>query len=323
MWSIGVIATALLTGDVIFTNRIDPTYETDPAKVILDMAAKCDLSVLDRPYSAWSTVGKRPKDFVRKLLVLDEEERMNVKAALAHKWFTNKLVANEFDAVYHRAVRGWESQHKIFRLVEALDLARLPPEDTNSDPKKRGHTSRSRHFARPSIPNLPVSLAPNSNAFSKRNHTPLPKITEESELDDPFMPYSELQSPDKEHFLEVQSSLGQLAISQDSPASVTGTDILIAEYGVSNRDHVNSSNGFDNLDYSSAPEVPPPHSASSESVSDFDVIPDTPPPNRKRRSSPPSEDIDHVASDHTSYPNDDSKSLDVASPSIKRTKVAS
>jgi serine/threonine protein kinase len=298
MWSTGIIATALLTGDVIFTNREDPDYKQDPSKVILAMAAECDLSVLDNPYSVWANIHKRPKDFVRKLLVLDEEQRMTVDQALAHEWFTHKFVVNEFDALYLRAIAEWEPRRKVFRLIEALDHSRLHfKEMTLRSEKHKADPSMSQYFVRPSVPDLPAGTAMNSNFHSKRAHTPLPKITEEAEMDDLNLPYSKIQNPGIEHGFDVQHSLSQLAISVHSSASEASTDILITDHGVPNS---NSLEYCANLDFSTSPVVPPPGS-SSPGNSSLDLIPDTPPLVRKRKSSSPSRDLSDFADNEPGF----------------------
>jgi serine/threonine protein kinase len=322
MWSIGVIATALLTGDVIFTNRINPNYKADPATVILDMAAECDLSVLDNLYSAWAVVGDRPKDFVRKLLVLDEEQRSTIHQALAHEWFTNKHLADQFDAVYQRAITGWEPRRKIFRLIEALDHSRLPPQGNSpSSGKDEAGSSTSRYFVRPSIPDLPASALSNSNTLNKRVYTPLPKIAEEPELDELSMTDSEIHDPDVESVFDVQNSLSLLDISAISSTSDLGTDFVTSDDVALHKNHLGVPlNQFTDSNVSSCLDGPPP-SPSSTDVSDVDVIPDTPPPNRKRKSSPPSETLDDPISRESSL--DDMDRVSIPKVVSKRKKTVS
>jgi len=105
----------LLTGDVIFTDRTHVDYEYNPQDVILGLSATCDLSVLD-VHPVWLTVGHRPKDFIRNLLVLDESRRMSATQALAHPWFTNKCHAAEFEALYDRATKDWRPVGKLSEL---------------------------------------------------------------------------------------------------------------------------------------------------------------------------------------------------------------
>ncbi|KAF2474197.1 kinase-like protein, partial [Lindgomyces ingoldianus] len=121
MWSVGSITVALLSGDVLFTNRAHPAYERNPGKVILSLASKCDLRILDDQYDQiWSKVGSRPKDFIKSLLILQEEDRMSATEALAHPWFSNQYHAAEFDALYERAIRDWQPRRRVFRLVESI-----------------------------------------------------------------------------------------------------------------------------------------------------------------------------------------------------------
>ena len=185
MWSIGSIATALLTGDVIFTDRTHVDYEYNPQDVILGLSATCDLSVLD-VHPVWLTVGHRPKDFIRNLLVLDESRRMSATQALAHPWFTNKCHAAEFEALYDRATKDWRPRRKTFRVVEPII-----PEITSTlagDGLPRGllrNSAVSRYFAPPRrpVPALDILSALTASP-TKRANTPLPTIQEELEIPD-------------------------------------------------------------------------------------------------------------------------------------------
>ena len=141
MWSIGVITANLLSGEALFCASCD---DPDPAKAILKQSAKCDISFLDDPeHPAWSKVRDNPKDFVRNLLVLRIKDRMNVKQALAHSWFTNKFLAAEFDALYQRSVGDWQPRPKVANLVEPI-YATSKAEDLST--QKYSH-----HFQKPSL----------------------------------------------------------------------------------------------------------------------------------------------------------------------------
>ncbi|KAF2404434.1 kinase-like protein [Trichodelitschia bisporula] len=118
MWSIGAVTTAMLTGDVIHLNKFHPGHVVD--------AQVGERHFIDIDYgTAWKGVSRRPKDFVERLLVLDESLRMNVQQALAHEWFTNPHHVQEFDAVYQRAIADWEPLPRASRPIEALDLSRI------------------------------------------------------------------------------------------------------------------------------------------------------------------------------------------------------
>ncbi|KAF2841411.1 kinase-like protein [Patellaria atrata CBS 101060] len=151
MWSIGCITAALLTGDVLFIDRSHPLYSQDPAQVILDLAANCNLDVLQEG-EQWKDVGRRPKDFIRKLLVLNETQRMNVKEALIHKWFTSPCYAAEFRAVYERACSDWRPRRKPFNLVEPLKHPGGSFQDQEDDSVKEPLRSRRRLVEGPPSP---------------------------------------------------------------------------------------------------------------------------------------------------------------------------
>ncbi|KAK7190231.1 hypothetical protein PSPO01_03952 [Paraphaeosphaeria sporulosa] len=145
MWSIGVITANLLSNEALFGA---PCYEPEPHNYTLKLAAKCDLSVIDNDdHPAWSKVSDKPKEFVKKLLMLRETDRMTVKQALAHRWFTNPYLAEEFEALYARSIRDWQPRRKVSKLVEPI-AAPTPNLGLGSQ-------IHSHYFQQPS---LPVSL---------------------------------------------------------------------------------------------------------------------------------------------------------------------
>ena len=104
----------------MFTNRNDPEYHADPGKVILSLAAECNLDRMNKD-SAWAEVGHRPKDFVRKLLVLDENQRLTAEEALQHRWFTNRKHRLLFESIYEKSIRDWQPRSKNSNIIEDLD----------------------------------------------------------------------------------------------------------------------------------------------------------------------------------------------------------
>lgn len=179
MWSIGAITAALITGDVIFTNRNDPLYQKEPARVILSMAAACDLSAMNTNVGTWKSIGERPKDFIRRLLVLNETARMTVKQALAHKWFTKKSHADKLEIIYQRAIKDWRPRRKIFNVVEPLKISNLPePYPSIFAPIALSPKTKSRYSSAPhSSPEHAIVLG----SPRKVPHTPLPTIAEEED----------------------------------------------------------------------------------------------------------------------------------------------
>lgn len=128
MWSIGSITAAILTGEQIFGCRQDGTFEQDPRRVIIQLAAQCDLSVLDDEYHPlWGPIGPAPKDFIKRLLVLEEENRMSAAEALNHVWFTHPFMAAEFDAQYERSIKNWRPRHKDDQLIEQISNLKQDP----------------------------------------------------------------------------------------------------------------------------------------------------------------------------------------------------
>jgi serine/threonine protein kinase len=120
MWSIGSVTAAILTGEQIFSCRHGP-YEEDARRVIVQLAAQCDLSILDdEHHPLWGPIAPAPKDFIKRLLVLNEKDRMSATEALHHIWFTHPMMAAEFEAQYERSIRDWRPRRKDDQLIEQI-----------------------------------------------------------------------------------------------------------------------------------------------------------------------------------------------------------
>ncbi|KAK8171441.1 kinase-like domain-containing protein [Phyllosticta citrichinensis] len=145
MWSIGCIASAIISGDVFYVDRTHPEFEQCPHRVILDMARHVNLAVLDE-HPNWEQVGSRAKDFIKKVLVLDENARMTVKDAIAHPWFTNKTHAEDHETLYQHSIKDWKPRQKTFKIMEYIE-----------SPRPKMELRRSQFFSTSFIASPPVS----------------------------------------------------------------------------------------------------------------------------------------------------------------------
>ncbi|KAL5121752.1 hypothetical protein ACEQ8H_000439 [Pleosporales sp. CAS-2024a] len=178
MWSIGCITAALLSGDDLFTDRAHPKYQDNPRRVIINLAAQCDLSILDDEYHpAWSQVEPAPKDFIRRLLVLEEDERMTATQALAHAWFSNECYAQDLQDLYARSIADWRPRSTNSQLIERisrslpnLSIVGLPGHAMNHDTVS--------HFFHPSEQQMTQNIIQtlSSSYHRQRINTPLPPI---------------------------------------------------------------------------------------------------------------------------------------------------
>lgn len=182
MWSIGITTANLLSGDHLFDGWNNP-YEGDYRTAVLDLSSECNLSALDDPaHPRWSVVGARPKDFVKGLLVLQEDLRMTADEALAHPWFSHESYAAEFDALYKRAVNDWQPRRKVFKLAEPIsDL--IPDDDSDGAQAKLLSDAVVPKFFKPPKRIVPPHDIQQSLAASqiRRANTPLPTISDEYE----------------------------------------------------------------------------------------------------------------------------------------------
>jgi len=132
LWSIGAITTVLLTGDVIFMDSQGLHYPHDHNRSIVDLAAQCDITVIDDETNhRWRPVSRRAKSFVKELLVLDETRRLTAKAALRHAWFTHPAYASELQQVYERAISDFKPSTER-QNVQYLDTSWLGPSPIHS-----------------------------------------------------------------------------------------------------------------------------------------------------------------------------------------------
>lgn len=178
MWAAGLIVTTLLSGDVLFTDRQHPDFNGDPRSVILPMAAACSLEALDSD-NKWKKIGKRPKDFIKRCLVLDEKKRIDVKRALTHSWFTTREYADAIVAVYRRAIGDWRLRRSDANIIEELKIRPLGPNMyaiPNSSPKEVSPFFRNTF----TTPNRPAPVA----SSLKRSRLQLTTISEDDEHDE-------------------------------------------------------------------------------------------------------------------------------------------
>lgn len=99
MWSLGCVTVILLTGGSPFIDPRTNNYSEE-------LAGKCDLEYLSKSKD-WEQVRSRPKDFVAKLLCLDEAARMTAQQALDHDWFSNDFHRANFEDLYERTIKNW------------------------------------------------------------------------------------------------------------------------------------------------------------------------------------------------------------------------
>ena len=119
MWSLGCTSIYLFTGTSLFLKPIGIGDRRDTAEATLEAAAGCDLSRMETD-SEWETISDCQKDFVRKLLVLDEDERMTAQEALNHPWFAQCKEA--LNAVYEHATRYWKPFRQLGTLIEKIRM---------------------------------------------------------------------------------------------------------------------------------------------------------------------------------------------------------
>lgn len=127
LWSLGCVTVVLLTGGY-------PFFEAGSSEYSGRLASTCNLEALEMS-QAWQDVGSRPKAFVRRLLILDERQRMTAKESLTHEWFTNDVHRTDFEELYERAIKHWRPRMPKKPVIELIqDIS--PGSSKN---RRRGH----------------------------------------------------------------------------------------------------------------------------------------------------------------------------------------
>lgn len=249
MWSIGSITATILSGDVIFVDRNHPRYDLDPRSVIVSLAAGCDLSILDNEYHpVWRKIENGPKDFIRKLLVLEEDERMSATEAITHSWFRTLL--DDAEKLYNLSVQHWTPREEKVQLVERIGaVPRSSHTCSNGRDADRGITSSYFHSSRPDHPDGMILNASSSQRW--RANTPLPSIR-----DDLGQDLDQAQSPSSNIGYERLHAINTDNIRPGETAHAHGTSIAPSR-------NQSSPNLFIPSDSPSSPSSPSPGSLES------------------------------------------------------------
>ncbi|KAK6008795.1 hypothetical protein QM012_000698 [Aureobasidium pullulans] len=105
LWSVGCVSALMLSGSLAFNHR---DGDQDIGQINSRSVSAYDLTQIDQGKQSWEGVPKRAREFVMSLLVLQEDKRPTAKKAQQHSWFTNRVCADGYDAVYENAIRDWK-----------------------------------------------------------------------------------------------------------------------------------------------------------------------------------------------------------------------
>ncbi|KAA6412182.1 MAG: CAMK kinase [Lasallia pustulata] len=175
MWSLGIVTSAVLTGRSIFVKTQASCQRRSSETAIIEAAAICNLQELDNS-ADWARISDQGKDFLKKLLVLDERERMTAVLALQHGWCMSKGCENNSGALYQHAIKTWKPRYRApIDLLADLDLyanAQKPYIKCSPPPKRK-------RAAKPIEPHYqPPHQHLYQLVYPRRQHTALPSIAE-------------------------------------------------------------------------------------------------------------------------------------------------
>ncbi|KAJ5176749.1 uncharacterized protein N7482_002626 [Penicillium canariense] len=120
MWSLGCVTAVLLIGNTPFD---DPCRST--SKDLMNLES--EMRKLE--------ISSRPKDFIRRLLVRDETQRMDVKHALRHSWFTDPECKSRYEEIYKRSIQSWNPRSSSEPVIVDLASFKGPPASQRVPPE--------------------------------------------------------------------------------------------------------------------------------------------------------------------------------------------
>ena len=125
MWSIGVILFILLGGY--------PPFEDDNLKVLYRKICKATITF---PSEYWVGVSEEAKDLIRKLLTLDQTQRITVQQAIEHPWLgktaTELSTYNlECNLAMLRKLHAKQKLRAVAHTVVAMNRLRSAHDDDN------------------------------------------------------------------------------------------------------------------------------------------------------------------------------------------------
>lgn len=122
MWSLGIVALCLLTGEPL-ASYLEMKHISQ-----VDIAARLDRLRPDpESQNQWNYLTDQAKDFLTKLLMLDPADRMTADQAVAHSWFTHpSKIGRELNRLYQRSVQGWVPRRVIDNMIESIPRDEIP-----------------------------------------------------------------------------------------------------------------------------------------------------------------------------------------------------
>lgn len=134
------------------------------------LAQRCDLQQLEN-VAEWHLVGRRPKDFIKQLLVLDEEQRMSANDAKKHCWFSNDFHRLDFEEVYDRAIKHWRPRTLKTPVVQMMGVEQSKKLPTLQKSDLGQRNSRKRSLAPIDPPYKPYPRRMSLSLLPKRRST--------------------------------------------------------------------------------------------------------------------------------------------------------
>ncbi|KAJ3309138.1 hypothetical protein HDV04_000469 [Boothiomyces sp. JEL0838] len=133
LWALGVMAFFLLSGCLPFENEDE----------IMEKHNNCNAIYTFEP-TIWGGVSSNAKDFIQKLIVVDEHQRLTAEQAFHHKWLCDEAGEHHgVEDLLPRVRKGFDARKMFKKAIDVVKAVNKLSMHNIYSAKSSGHSSRS------------------------------------------------------------------------------------------------------------------------------------------------------------------------------------
>ncbi|KAJ3257202.1 hypothetical protein HK103_004900 [Boothiomyces macroporosus] len=133
LWALGVMAFFLLSGCLPFENEDE----------IMEKHNNCNAIYTFEP-TIWGGVSSNAKDFIQKLIVVDEQQRLTAEQAFHHKWLCDEAGEHHgVEDLLPRVRKGFDARKMFKKAIDVVKAVNKLSMHNIYSAKSSGHSSRS------------------------------------------------------------------------------------------------------------------------------------------------------------------------------------
>jgi serine/threonine protein kinase len=152
LWSLGILTATMLTGTMLTGNLVVPPEELAELSQV-EIAARYLGMDNEHARAQWRRIPPRALEFIRRLLVVDPDNRITIDEALDHPWYsTPPREAEALTQALRRINQFWKPREKDDEIIQTIPGVILNTASSQKPPltksrKKVPDTSLSAYFS--------------------------------------------------------------------------------------------------------------------------------------------------------------------------------